>query len=303
MFHLRKAPSWGLSASRGQLKRQFNEQFWLPDRGYYVPRNVQRLGRANPGHRHGRIQPCELPQRISVASRQCEGVGDVQVAVARDQFRDPPRSELVLVLAMCALEAAGREGDSIQYALLASGGYPRSYASGARGWELPRIGAHPGFIWSQGNRLARVLTASEQDDYQRLRSWHRAASPCSVERTPHSEHPMCAPSSCSAGHKVSAKATIRCLVNKADVGVDTVHTPFGRKTQRPRLRHWVRGAHESNFGKIGEVMSCPHRRTMKTCWPPQAKPDGTGKRSKQRQQTAGGRATSQGLGPPPHTSE
>ena len=90
-----------------QLKKQFNEQFWLPDRGYYaialdgdkrpvdacasnmghclwigivdedkapagggtadVPGDVQRLGRADPGKRHGRLQPRELPQRLGLA--------------------------------------------------------------------------------------------------------------------------------------------------------------------------------------------------------------------------------------------
>jgi hypothetical protein len=79
-----------------------------------------------------------------------------------------------LVLAMCALEAAGRDGDRIEHAFLASEGYPQSYSSGTTGRGLPRIGAHPGFLWSQGNRLAKVLRASEQHDYQRLHSWHRA---------------------------------------------------------------------------------------------------------------------------------
>ncbi|WP_028266866.1 amidohydrolase family protein [Arthrobacter sp. MA-N2] len=79
-----------------------------------------------------------------------------------------------LVLAMCALETAGRAGDRIEHAFLASGDYPKSNASRAGNHELPCVGAHPGFIWSQGNRLARVLTESEHEDYQRLRSWHEA---------------------------------------------------------------------------------------------------------------------------------
>ncbi|MBT8159568.1 MULTISPECIES: amidohydrolase family protein [Arthrobacter] len=79
-----------------------------------------------------------------------------------------------LVLAMSALETAGRAGDRIEHAFLATGDYRKSYASGALNHELPRIGAHPGFIWCQGNRLARVLTEDEQEDYQRLRSWHDA---------------------------------------------------------------------------------------------------------------------------------
>jgi hypothetical protein len=41
----------------------------------------------------------------------------------------------------------------------------------------PRAASHrrrPGFIWPQGDRLARVLTTRKQDDYQRLRSWNEA---------------------------------------------------------------------------------------------------------------------------------
>ena len=99
-----------LTEEAAQLKKKFNEQFWLPDRGYYavaldrdkrpvdacasnmgqclwhgivdddktaaggrpadVPRDVQRLGRPDSGHRHGRLQPGQLPQRVRLAPRQ-----------------------------------------------------------------------------------------------------------------------------------------------------------------------------------------------------------------------------------------
>ena len=99
-----------LADRAAQLKKQFNEQFWLPERGYYavaldgkkrpvdacasnmghclwhghrgrgqgarggrtadVAGDVQRLGRPHPGQRHGRLQPRQLPQRLGLAARQ-----------------------------------------------------------------------------------------------------------------------------------------------------------------------------------------------------------------------------------------
>lgn len=79
-----------------------------------------------------------------------------------------------LVLALWALEACGGKGDRIEHAFLAPADYPRAAAASIGALARPYIGVHPGFLWSQGNRLARALDNSERADYQRLRSWHEA---------------------------------------------------------------------------------------------------------------------------------
>lgn len=126
-----------------------------------------------PRERRGRVSGTKL----IVSDHNLPGLDELVLAIS--QSRPGPVAvhavtHEALVLALSALEIAGRDGDRIEHAFLASKGYPRSFASGLAGGELPVIGAHPGFIWSQGNRLARVLTTSEQEDYQRLRSWHEA---------------------------------------------------------------------------------------------------------------------------------
>jgi len=76
-----------------------------------------------------------------------------------------------LALAAWAFNGEARDGDSIEHGFLASEGLIA---------ELTRcglsIGAHPGFIWSQGDRLLQNLEPDELPEYQKLRTWHRAGA-------------------------------------------------------------------------------------------------------------------------------
>ncbi|WP_026556567.1 amidohydrolase family protein [Arthrobacter sp. 35W] len=76
-----------------------------------------------------------------------------------------------LALAAWAFSGEVRVGDRIEHAFLASSGLIGELAQ--RGLF---IGAHPGFIWSQGDRLLQQLEEDEIPDYQKLRTWHRAGT-------------------------------------------------------------------------------------------------------------------------------
>jgi predicted amidohydrolase YtcJ len=76
-----------------------------------------------------------------------------------------------LALAAWAFKGEVVDGDRIEHAFLASDGLIEEMAQ----YGLS-IGAHPGFIWSQGDRLLQHLEHDELPDYQKLRTWHRAGA-------------------------------------------------------------------------------------------------------------------------------
>lgn len=76
-----------------------------------------------------------------------------------------------LALAAWAFSGEVRDGDSIEHGFLASGGLIDEVARCGLS-----IGAHPGFIWSQGDRLLQHLELDELPDYQKLRTWQRAGA-------------------------------------------------------------------------------------------------------------------------------
>ena len=138
------------------LRRRFDEQFWLPDRGWYavaldadkrpvdaltsnlghclwtgivddaraprvaellaVAADVQRLGRAHPGRRHGRLRPAQLPQRLGVAARhgpvrQRADAVRLRRAGAADRRRDGRRRRALRPpLARAVLRSLARAG-------------------------------------------------------------------------------------------------------------------------------------------------------------------------------------------------
>jgi predicted amidohydrolase YtcJ len=113
--------------------------------------------------------------KILVADHDLPGLDELERQIRRSR-PGPVALHAVtyeaLLLVMSALESAGRQGDRVEHAFLTPQGYPRRLGSDFHHRQPPSIGAHPGFIWSQGNRLKRILADREQDDYQTLRSWH-----------------------------------------------------------------------------------------------------------------------------------
>lgn len=56
---------------------------------------------------------------------------------------------------------------------------------------------------------------------------------------------------------------------KADVSVDSVHTPFGRTNESRTAPVTSKRAPQEQFrSKVGQVMSYPQPRTMNRCRPP-----------------------------------
>lgn len=76
-----------------------------------------------------------------------------------------------LALAAWAFNGEVVDGDRIEHGFLASDGLIEEMARCGLS-----IGAHPGFIWSQGDRLLQHLEQDELPDYQKLRTWQRAGA-------------------------------------------------------------------------------------------------------------------------------